>query len=126
MNKGKQMGRTIWGACTAAGLAIGYWLCRYALFDLHGMKQWPNMLAIVGLVVLLIASAAGFRFLALAAALGYPLAFGIAMMTFTQGVDQGGGGTNNAWIIWGGVYLLCKAIGIAADIITRRTTKAGR
>lgn len=125
MSKRSITSKLIWGACTAACLAVGYWLCRYALFDLHGMKQWPDALAIVGFIVILIASAAGLRFLASASALGYPLAFGIAMATFTYGVDQGGGGTSNAWIIWGGVYLLCMVIGIAADIISRRTTKAG-
>ncbi len=125
MIKSKTNGKLIWGVCTAVCLAVGYWLCRYALFDLHGMKQWPDVLVIVGFVVVLIASAAGLRILAASAALGYPLAFGVAMATFTRGIDQGGGGTNNAWIIWGGVYLLCMVIGIAADIISRRITKAG-
>lgn len=125
MSKRSITSKLIWGAGNAVCLAVGYWLCRYALFDLHGMKQWSNALAIVGFIVLLIASAAGLRFLASAAALGYPLAFGIAMATFTYGVDQGGGRTSNAWIIWGAGYLLCMVIGIAADIISRRKTKAG-
>ncbi len=115
--------KLIWGAGTAACLAIAYWLCRYALFDLHGMKQWPDALAIVGFIVILIASAAGLRFLASSVALGYPLAFGIAMATFTRSTY--GGGTNNMWFIWGALYLLCMVIGIAADIISKRRTKAG-
>ena len=33
-------------------LCAGYLLCRYVFFEVHGMKQWPACLFLLGLVVL--------------------------------------------------------------------------
>ncbi len=124
MDKQKSSGKLAWGVGAAVCLGVSYWVCRYALFGLHGMKQWPDVLLITGFIVVLISSAAGLRLVAASAALGYPLAFGIAMATATRGIDQGGGSTSNAWIIWGGVYLLCMLLGLLSQLLYRRCKKA--
>ena len=35
-------------------LCIGFVLCRYMFFDIHGMKAWPVDLFVVGIVFLVI------------------------------------------------------------------------
>ncbi len=37
------------------------------------------------------------------------------MIFNTDGLDQGGGGTNNAWIIWGCVFILSVIVGLFMD-----------
>ncbi len=124
MKKQTAMSRLLWGIGAIGFLAFSYWLCRFALFDLHGMKQWPLVLAIFGLVVIVISSAAGARFLSAAAALGYPFGFFFGMTFATPGVDLGGGATSNDWIIWSGVYLACMLTGFIVDIVLKCRRKA--
>ncbi len=52
-------GKSLWGICMIGLLGISYWLCRYTFFDMHGMKQWPNLLAIVGLAIIICQSTRG-------------------------------------------------------------------
>ena len=80
-------------------LALSYLLCRFVFFKMHGMKDWPNILAVVGLTIIVIASIIGRRILSLATVLGYIGGVVLAMIFHTHGVDQGGGTTDNAWII---------------------------
>ena len=94
-------------------LAISYFLCRFVFFEMHGMKQWPNLLAIVGLIIIVIASISGRRSLSIATLIGYLGGFILAMIFNADGVDQGGGRTNNDWKIWGTVFI----VSILADII---------
>ncbi len=57
------------------GLGAGYGLIRYGLFFIHGMKEWPNLLAGAGLIVLAAAVLTGGRRTAWMAALGYAAGF---------------------------------------------------
>jgi len=79
---------------------------------MHGMKQWPNMLAMVGLIIIVIASIIGKRRLSVATVAGYIGGFVIAMIFNTDGIELGGGRTNNAWIIWGCVLILSVIVGL--------------
>lgn len=107
--------KTLWGVCMTGLLAVSYWLCRFVFYGMHGMKDWPNMLAMVGLIIIVIASIVGKRILAVATVVGYMGGFVLAMIFHTHGVDQGGGGTNNAWIIWGCVFILSIIVGLFMD-----------
>ncbi len=104
--------KILWGICSIGCLGFSYWLCRFAFFGIHGMKQWPNALAVVGLVIVVIASIVGKRKLSIATVAGYIGGFIIAMIFNTDGLDPGGGRTNNAWIIWGCVFILSVIIGL--------------
>ena len=86
-------------------LCVGFWLCRYALFDLHGMKQWPEVLFYAGAFCLLISFCAKGRLTPAGAALGYPIGFAAGVVFESLGTDPGGGTTSNLWLIWGLVYL---------------------
>ena len=107
--------KILWGICMTGLLAVSYWLCRFVFYGMHGMKDWPNMLAVVGLIIIVIASIVGNRILSVATVVGYMGGFALAMIFNTDGLDQGGGGTNNAWIIWGCVFILSVIVGLFMD-----------
>lgn len=108
-----------WGVGALICLAASYWLCRFALFDLHGMKQWPNFLAAVGLGFILIAFAANLRWVAVAVALGYIVGFGIGVLFNRDALDAGGGGTNNLWMIWTVSFFIIVLIGFMVDMLKK-------
>lgn len=101
-------------------LAGSFLLCRFPLFALHGMKQWPGVLAGLGCLALLAAMVLKGRRLAVAAGLGYLAGFGAALLFHRQGLDPGGGRTDNFWIIWTVFYLLCLAAGAGWDFAAKR------
>ena len=117
--------RLLWGICTIGLFGISYWLCRFYFFEMHGMKDWPNLLSVLGTVIIVIAVIFGNRIVPLAVVAGYMGGFIIAVIFNTDGVDPGGGTTNNAWIIWGTVFILSVLIGsISAYILKQRRKSA--
>ena len=82
------------------GLCIGFVLCRYILFGLHGMKQWPAILFGVGAVAVAVSFSGGGTYFPRLTALGYPVSFLIGLIFQCDGTDAGGARTNNLWIIW--------------------------
>jgi len=97
-------------------LVLGFVLCRYVFFDLHGMKEWPVDLFIVGLAVLLISLLARKQYVPWFTAIGYVLGFWAGVLFHTEGTDPGGGKTDNLWIIWIVVFLVCILAGILYEI----------
>ena len=65
----------LWAAVAAVILGIGFAGCRYALFDLHGMKDWPLLLFSAGLAAICAAAFFRAKKLMLCTALGYSAAF---------------------------------------------------
>jgi hypothetical protein len=115
--------KILWGVSMIGLLAISYWLCRFVFFGIHGMKQWPNLLAIVGWITIVIASIGGRRLLSIATVVGYIGGFVIGMIFNTDGVDQGGGGINNTWKIWGIVFISTILISIILEYIFKQRYK---
>ena len=107
--------KILWGIGSVACLGISYWLCRFVFYEMHRMKQWSNVLAIVGLIIIIIASVYEKRKLSVATVIGYIGGFALAMVFRTEGLDPGGGSTNNAWIIWGCVFILAVIAGLYMD-----------
>ncbi|MBC8530405.1 hypothetical protein [Gehongia tenuis] len=101
-------------------LGAGYGLIRFVLFGMHGMKDWPDLMAGAGLAVLIAAALAGGRRTAWASALGYAAGFLLGALLSCGGTDPGGGKTNNLWIIWAGAYGLFILGGIALDLWKRQ------
>ena len=104
-------------------LVGSFLLCRFGLFSLHGMKQWPVLLAVVGLLVLLAAMALHCRRLTVAASLGYLFGFGVALLFHREGTDPGGGRTDSLWLIWTAFYLFCMLAGGGQDLAEKRRGK---
>lgn len=78
-------------------LIVAYLLLRYPLFHLHGMKQWPFYLFIIGFIVIVVS---GFgckcKRLPILTVAGYILGFIVGyIVRFDYGI-----GLNILWIIW--------------------------
>lgn len=111
--------KRLWGISMSGLLGISYWLCRYTFFEMHGMKQWPNILAILSIAILFIATIFGNRIISATTVIGYMGGFILAMTLNTDGIDPGGGRTNNAWIIWGIIFSLSILIGFILTFIKK-------
>jgi len=105
------------------GVAIMPWHFLFnvqiCFFDIHGMKQWPDFLACVSLIILLVAIVLKLRWMSVTTAFGYIFGFILGAVFNTDGFDPGGGRTNNFWIIWTVGLLLCIIAGLAVDIARR-------
>lgn len=119
MNK-KVSKSMLWASGTLIVLGVSYWFCRFLMFDVHGMKQWPTLLCIVTLVVLVLSLVLKKRWLSATTDLGYIGGFFIALFFNSDGVDAGGGGTNNLWIIWIVILFTCVIVGIVIEIAINR------
>jgi hypothetical protein len=112
--------KILWGISMIGLLGSSYWLCRFSFFEMHGMKQWPNLLAILSIAIIVIATIFGNRIIPVAAVVGYMGGFILAMIFNTDGVDPGVGRTNNAWIIWGTVFIFSILIGTILGFISKQ------
>jgi hypothetical protein len=118
------LGPFAWGLGTSAALSVCFLLCRFAFLEWHGMKQWPLVLFIFGLAVVLIAALTRSGKVMVGTVVGYMAGFILAMLFSTDGVDPGGGSTNNGWIIWAAAYLAILAASVAWQVIGNHLTKA--
>lgn len=113
-----------WKICVLIAFILSYLLVRFIFFDLHGMKSWPNTLAVLGLIIVVIGILTNNQRLSLSTVIAYIGGFIIAMIFNKDGLDPGGGRTNNAWIIWGVFFLITIIVGILRDIVYERTRKS--
>ena len=123
MKTANRKNKILLGVSMIGLLAISYWIFRYALFEIHGMKQWPNVLAIVSLIIIIIAFINNRRAISMMTIVGYIGGFVLAMLFNTDGIDQGGGRTNNGWIIWGIVFIVSILVGIILEFTGKHSHK---
>ena len=119
----KNIKRLITAFLSAALLLAGYVLTRYVLFHLHGMKQWPMTLLVIGGLVTGVAWILKARLIPLTVSAAYTISFFIGALLQTNSIDAGGTATNNLWIIWTGVYLISILIAFIAELIVRFGSK---
>ena len=105
---------------SAAILLVDFLLCRYLFFDLHGMKDWPVVMLGLEIAVLMISFLFKGRYLPLISVNGYLAGFVVGLVLCTDGVDPGGGRTNNLWLIWLLVWLAVVLIGGAVELFYGR------
>ena len=105
-------------------LLAGFVLTRYILFDLHGMKQWPQTLLIIGAVIVVAAWFQKSKLIPLITSAAYTVSFFSGVLFHTNSVDAGGTATNNLWIIWTGMYLLIILISIIIELVSRFRNRA--
>lgn len=115
--------RAVWAIGAGTALLTGFFVCRYTFFDLHGMKQWPIALLIVGLIIVAVAAIFDARKVMALTAVGYIAGFAMGMLFRVRGVDQGGGSTNNAWVIWTVSLFIAILAGIVWEIVGKYATK---
>lgn len=100
-------------------LCAGYLLCRYVFFAVHGMKQWPACLFLLGLVVLGISFFTKKKWTPLVTSFSYPIAFAIGALFQTDGTDPGGGRTNSLWAIWTVVFVCAIVLSATGETVKK-------
>ena len=108
--------RILWFVVSALFLGLYWVLCRFVLFGLHGMKSWCDMLMYVSAGAVVLSAVMDLRITAAAAPTGYMLGFAAGAVFNTDGMDPGGGATNNFWLIWTIGLAVCVFVGLVADI----------
>ena len=96
-------------------LCIGFILCRYVFFDIHGMKQWPVILFGIGIIAIVISFILKGKILPVCTAVSYMAGFMAGIMFQSDGTDAGGTPTNNLWIIWTAVFVCLTLSGMIYD-----------
>ena len=96
-------------------LAIGFILCRFVFFNIHGMKQWPELLFVAGLVFLAISFLIKGKTAPVFTSLAYSVGFISGTLLKTNSADPGGGSMNNLWIIWTVVFFFLALIGFVTE-----------
>lgn len=112
-----------WSLAMLGLTGLSFLLSRYVFFGLHGMKQWPEVMALAAAAVVILAGIRGDRLLSAGAVAGYLGGFILAMIFNRDGVDQGGGTTNNAWFIWTTVFLIAITAGAVGELIKRKGSR---
>jgi len=101
-------------------LLLGFIICRYAVFGvIHGMKEWPVDLLLVGLAVHLISLLAKKQYAPWFCAVGYSLGFWLGAIFHTEKQALHGGIDDNLWEIWTVIFLACILAGIVFEIIIK-------
>ena len=90
---------------------------------IHGRSDAPIIAAIFGGLFLLLSYLLSLKWLTLTATLGYIVTFLLGVLFNTNGVDSGGGATNNLWQIWLVSYGIFIGVSIIADIFIRYKKK---
>lgn len=104
------MRKRVTGIAALTAIAAAYFVFRYPLFSLHGMKEFPLYLCILGAILIVLSGIVkGNRILPIAAALGYIIGFPAGKL-FEQNYGEG---LNSMWIIW----LICFAAAILLGVI---------
>lgn len=101
-------------------LLLGFVICRYAVFgSIHGMKEWPVVLLLAGMVALLLSLVSGKQYMPLFTSIGYSLGFWLGALFHKEGTDPGGGKTDNLWIIWLLTFAGCILAGVVFEIVMK-------
>ena len=96
-------------------LCIGFVLCRYVCFDIHGMKQLPVLLFGAGAVSVAISFFLKGKTTPICTAVAYIVGFIAGIIFQTDGMDAGGATTNNLWIIWSVVFVCLTFVGFISE-----------
>ena len=96
-------------------LCIGFVLCRYVFFDMHGMKQWPVILFAIGIIAVAISFTLEGKIVPICTAFSYIAGFVAGVIFQTDGTVSGGTTTNNLWIIWTMVFICFTLVGVISD-----------
>ena len=103
-------------------LVISFIVIRYALFEIHGMKQIPIILFGPLLSAMIILCFTKVKIMPFVFAVSYPIGFVLGNLFQTYGVDAGGA-TSNMWIIWTSVIMIMVVVSSIAELINKKRSK---
>ena len=101
-------------------LLVGFILGRYVFFDVHGMKEFPVVLLVLGLVVMVISVLATKKILPYFISMGYIIGFVLGFIFQVTKMDANGVSVNNLWVIWAVVYVTFIVLGFICEWCFRK------
>ena len=101
-------------------LMIGFALGRYVFFDVHGMKEFPVALLVLGLAVMLISLLTFKKVLPYFISTGYLMGFVFGFLFQVTKMDANGVSVNNLWVIWAGVYVAFIVVGFLCEALFKK------
>ena len=107
-------------------LGIGFLLCRYALFNFHGMKSFPEFLFKCGLLIIGISALLKARKVMFCTAVGYNIGYVLGLLFNTEWKDVHVTTLTSMWMWFVSVMILFAFAGVVWEIIAaiiRRTTR---
>ena len=109
------------GISAGGFLFLGYLLCGHVFLFLHGMRQWPIFLLIMGLFFITISAVSYYRKVMISTVVGYVVGFACGML-FNSDIYQPDPGiySNNNWQIWTFVFWGFVAAGIVWQHVDKR------
>ena len=96
-------------------LLVGFILGRYVFFDVHGMKEFPVVLLILGLVVMVISGLSTKKIIPYFISVGYIIGFVLGFIFQETKIDANGVSVNNLWVIWAVVYVAFIVLGVICE-----------
>lgn len=105
------------GVISLCVLLAAYLLFRYPLFELHGMKQFPLVLFIIGAAVIVVFGIwKGGRLAPLYTTVGYIVGFILGCLLQNTFYDPGSGTLNDFWKFWWGGFIAATVAGILQEV----------
>lgn len=101
-------------------LLVGFILGRYVFFDVHGMKEFPVVLLVLGLVVMVISVLTTKKILPYFISVGYIIGFVFGFIFQVTKMDANGVSVNNLWVIWAVVYVAFIVLGFICEWCFRK------
>ncbi len=101
-------------------LLVGFILGRYVFLDVHGMKEFPSVLLILGLVVMVISALTSKKVLPYFISAGYIIGFVFGFLFQVTKMDANGVSVNNLWVIWAGVYVAFIVAGFLCELCFKK------
>ena len=101
-------------------LLVGFILGRYVFFDVHGMKEFPVVLLVLGLVVMVISVLTTKKILPYFISMGYIIGFVFGFTFQVTKMDANGVSVNNLWVIWAVVYVAFIVLGLICEWCFRK------
>ncbi|MDR2996364.1 MAG: hypothetical protein LBV11_21610 [Bacillus cereus] len=111
-------------------LIVYFISCLFLLYQphftiFHNSKDWALILFLFGFFIILIAGCFYLKKVMVSAVAGYIIGFMCGIIFNKDGLDSGGGKTNNWWIIWTIPFLAIIMTGIIWEIIDKRIKSKG-
>lgn len=100
-------------------LTIEFLFCRFVMFDLHGMKEFPFVLFLDGLFVIIISAVFNSTKTMLCTVVGYIAGFVLAALFNKDWIAMYGARMNNFWLWFMGGMAAFILIGVIWDVVSR-------
>ena len=117
--KSEKFERVKWTVISAISLYIGFLICRYLLFDLHGMREWPFDLFIFGIFVICVAGIFNAKRIMLCTVSGYCVGFFMGVLFEVKWIDSNGASRNNLWIWFTLTMIVFVSVGVVWEIVNK-------